>query len=232
MRALHRIIVGLTLSVPSVVYAQAPPPAKVTDVYHVHFAKAVPGQAAALAADLKKQDPKAPQQGHTLLLRHQEGDDWDYCLIEHMGTSASVTVGTPPAPNAPPLSAWHTDTFVAGPSWAEFSKAMALAGGQTANSVYVVSVHRAVPGHRDQLATVLNQPNPASKIPVSHVTLAHLEGGPWQFLSLDRYNSWQDFGASEAASAQSTGSGKDGWSEVRQHSAYHTDTLADRIAPK
>ena len=232
MRALHRVIVSLTLSVPSVVYAQAPPPAKVTDVYHVHFTKALPGQAAALAADLRKQDPKAPQPGHTLLLRHQEGDDWDYCVIEHMGTSATVTLGTPPAPNTPPLSAWHSDTFVSGPSWAEFSKAMGLAGGQTANSVYVVSVHRAVPGHRDQLATVLNQPNPASKIPVSHVTLAHLEGGPWQFLSLDRYNSWQDFGASEAASAQSTGSGKDGWSELRQHSAYHMDTLADRIAPK
>jgi hypothetical protein len=232
MSTLHRITVALTLSVSSVVFAQAPAPIKATDVYHVHFNKALPGQAAALAADLKKQDPKAPQPGHILLLRHQDGDDWDYCLIEHMGTSATVTVGTPPAANATPLSAWHTDTFVAGPSWAEFSKAMGLAGGQTANSAYVVAVHRAAPGHRDQLAAVLSRPDPASKIPVSHVTLTHLEGGPWQFLSLDRYNSWQDFGASEAAFAQATGSGKDGWSEVRQHSAYLTDTLADRIAPK
>jgi hypothetical protein len=149
-------------------------------VYHVHFNKALPAQGAALAADLKKQDPKAPQPGHVLLLRHQEGDDSARLPIRFMSCRCIEQ---------------RRDTG-------------------------------------DQLAAVLSQPNAASKIPVSHVTLTHLEGGPWQFLSLDRYNSWQDFGASEGASVPTTGSGKDGWSEVRQHSAYHTDTLADRIAPK
>jgi hypothetical protein len=49
-----------------------------TDVYHVHFAKAALGQTKALENDLKKQNPKAPMPGHYLLLRHQDGDDWDY----------------------------------------------------------------------------------------------------------------------------------------------------------
>ena len=30
--------------------------------------------------------------GHFVLLRHQEGDDWDYCVIEHVGTSATVKI--------------------------------------------------------------------------------------------------------------------------------------------
>jgi hypothetical protein len=54
--------------------------------------------------------------------------------------------------------------------------------------------------------------------------LPHLEGGPWTFLSIDRYNSWQDFGADRMAAA----SGKE-WLEAREHSAFHTDTIADRV---
>jgi hypothetical protein len=198
----------------------AAPQAAATDVYHVHFAKAVPGQAAALAADLQKQDPKAPMPGHLVLLRHQEGDDWDYCVIEHLGTKAAVEVTPPPAASAPALSAWHNDTFVAGPSWAAFQRAL----GSTATGVYIVSTHRAVPGHRDQLLKVLNQTDPASKVQIGRVMLTHLEGGPWQYLGINRYNSWQDL-AADRASSGTTGT----WAEVRTHSAFHTDTIADRV---
>jgi hypothetical protein len=198
----------------------AAPQGAATDVYHVHFAKAVPGQAAALAADLQKQDPKAPMQGHLVLLRHQEGDDWDYCVIEHVGTKATVEVTPPPAASAPPLSAWHNDSYVAGPSWATFQKAL----GTTATGIYIVSTHRAVPGHRDQLLKVLNQADPASKVTIGRVVLAHLEGGPWQYLGIDRYNSWQDL-AADRSSSGATGA----WAESRMHSAFHTDTIADRV---
>lgn len=61
--------------------AQRGPVAR-TDVYHVHFAKAAPGKAAPLGDSLKTQDPKAPMKGHLLVLRHQDGDDWDYAVIE------------------------------------------------------------------------------------------------------------------------------------------------------
>ena len=214
---------------------QAAPPAARTDIYHVHFNKAAIGQAAALAEQLKTQGPNAPMPGHFIVLRHQEGDDWDYCVIEHLGTKATVQPTPGPAnPAAGGLSAWHNDTFVSGPSWAEFSKAMGIAAGdKTGGSVYTVAVWRAAPGHRDQLEKALSQPpDPASKVSVSQVMLQHLEGGPWQFLAINRYNSWQDFAADQTANAPATGSGTDTWSEVRAHSSYHHDTLADRIAPK
>jgi len=214
---------------------QAAQPAARTDVYHVHFNKAALGQAAALGEQLKTQGPNAAMPGHFITLRHQDGDDWDYCVIEHLGTKATVQPTPGPAnPAAAGLSSWHNDTFVSGPSWAEFSKAMGIAAGdKTGGSVYTVAVWRAAPGHREQLEKALSQPpDPASKIPVSQVLLQHLEGGPWQFLALSRHNSWQDFAADQTAGAAATGTGNDPWSELRAHSSYHHDTLADRIAPK
>lgn len=224
MKLLSALILFAAMScLAAVAHAQAPAP--LTDVYHVMFVKALPGQAAALAKDLQQQDPKDPMAGHVLLLRHVEGDDWDYVAIQHVGTRASVEITPAPPNTATPLRAWHDDTFVAGPSWPEFQKLMGITGNQAGNAVYVVGVHRAAPGRRDQLLEVLNRPDPASKIQVGHVTLAHLEGGSWQFVSLDRYNSWQDFAADRTANP----SGGAGWLEVRQHSAYHTDTIADRV---
>jgi hypothetical protein len=191
-----------------------------TDVYHVMFVKALPGQAAAVAKTLQEQDPKDPMAGHFLLLRHQEGDDWDYCLIQHVGKQATVAVTAPPPPGATPTQAWHTDAFVAGPSWGELSKLMT--GPPT--SAYIVGVHRAAPGRRSQLLELLDRATPDAKVPISHTTLVHLEGGAWQFLSLDRFNSWQDMATARAASTDQ------GWLEVRQNSASHTDTIADRIS--
>jgi hypothetical protein len=50
------------------------------------------------------------------------------------------------------LNAWHGDTFVNGPAWPEFDKAMGLDDARrAAESAYVVSVYRGAPGHRDEL---------------------------------------------------------------------------------
>lgn len=203
--------------------AQTPAAPPATDVYHVQFAKALPGQAAALEKFLKEQDPKNPMASHYLLLRHLEGADWDFCLIEHLGQKATVEITPPPpiATSATPVMAWHEDTFVAGPSWAEFQKAMDFAG--SGNSVYVVGVHRPAPGQRSKLQDVLMQPEQGSKMAGSAL-LVHLEGGAWTFMSLERYNSWQEFGAARTSAA----SGK-GWEEIRQYSAFHSDTIASRV---
>ena len=225
MHILRSLVAVSALGLWSLAEAQTPataPPAP-TDVYHVQFAKAVPGQAAALEKNLKEQDPKNPMASHFILLRHQEGADWDYCLIQHLGPRATVEI-TPPPPSATsptPAGAWHEDTFVAGPSWSEFQKTMDFAG--SGSSVYVVSVHRQAPGHRTQLQELLSRPDPTSKVAGS-VVMTHVEGGAWTFLSVDRYNSWQDFAADRMAAA----SGK-GWLEARQHSAFHSDTIADRV---
>ena len=44
----------------------------------------------------------------------------------------------------------------------------------------------------------------------------HLEGGAWQYLAIDHYNSWQDFATDEAATTPAgPASGKDPWSQIR-----------------
>lgn len=208
-------------------HAQTRAATAATDVYHVMFVKALSGQAAAVAKELQQQDPKAPQQGHYVVFRHQEGADWDFCVVEHLGTRATVVPAAPAPAQAAvtPTRAWHEDTFVAGPSWEEFSKVI---GTGTGSAIYVLGVHRAAPGHRTQLEEVLNRPDPNAKVQIGRLTLTHLEGSTWQYLSLDRYNSWQDFATARAADASSDA----GWLEVREHSAFHTDTIADRIVPR
>jgi hypothetical protein len=228
MKRAHRAALSaLALSsalVFSATQAQTPAVISGTDVYHVLFAKAAPGQAATLAKELQEVDPKDPMGSHFLLLRHQWGDDWDYCLIQHLGTKASVEL-TNANPNQPPTIAWHTDSYAAGPSWGELTRAMMPEG--KSSSVYVVAVHRAIPGHRGQLEKLMKTPNPNAKTPITTVVLTHLEGGPWNFIELDRYNSWQDLATDAAASANDPG-----WSTMREHSALHHDTLADRIVSK
>ena len=211
-----------------------PAPAAATDVYHVHFTKAAPGQATALAKSLMVPDKTSPMPEHFVVLRHQEGDDWDYVVIQHLGSKAEVTATAPP-PSVDAqrvLSAWHSDTFVSGPSWGDFSKEMSLgASANAAGLVYVVGVQRAVPGHREQLLKSLSAPGPSSKIQTGNVLLQHLEGGEWTFATITRYSSWQDFASERAAATSAVDAAAGGWADIRQHSAFHRDTLADRIYP-
>jgi hypothetical protein len=95
--------------------------------------------------------------------------------------------------------------------------------------VYTVGVHRAAPGHRTQLEQALNQPAAANaKVRSGTIFMQHLEGSDWQFLTITRHDSWQDF-ATDRASADPSAAG--GWADIRQHSAFHRDTIADRIHP-
>ena len=79
----------LALLLPAVCAAQNAPAAR-TDVYHVHFAKATLGKAAEEGDFLKTPSPNAPMPAHHLVLRHQDGEDWDYVAIEHIGPKATV----------------------------------------------------------------------------------------------------------------------------------------------
>jgi hypothetical protein len=204
-----------------------------TDVYHVHFTHAAPGKAAALADALKTPDPTAPMPGHFIMFRHQEGDSWDYCVVEHLGTKATVDAARPaPAGAAATREAsdGHTDTFVSGPSWADFTKAMGINEGPGKSAIYIVSVYRATPGHREQLDSAISTVAPGDPA-AGTVVMQHLEGAAWTFFGIARYATWEDFVKSETSSladqAKSTGS----WAAFREHCSYHTDTLADRIAP-
>lgn len=233
MTTRSRLALASSLVVCLAASAAAQPPASgQPDVYHIQFIKAVPGQGAALAAALLQRDPQRPMPDHFIVLRHQQGDDWDFCIVEHMGASAAVDAKPSPAPPAAAVSAWHADSFVAGPPWAEFVKSMGLgdASSRSGSSVYAVGVFRAAPGRRDDLGKQLRNPEP-SKVPVSRVVLQHLEGGAWQFVTLDRWNSWEDFAADQAGTP-ATVSESDSWSRMRQLSTFHQDTLADRISQR
>jgi hypothetical protein len=221
----------------SVCAAQAPQPAKPgarNDVYHVHFAKAALGKTAQLGDYLKSQNQKAAMPGHYLVLRHQSGDAWDFAVIEHLGAKVTLdAAGTAPAPAVRDSYDWHTDTFVSGPPWEDFAHAMGIegqAGAKSAGAVYVLSTYRAAPGHREQLEKMLSESRLAAAA-AGQVLMQHLEGGPWQYLSLDRYNSWQDFATSENDSVARTMKGSGDWFEMRNHAASHTDTVSTRIAP-
>jgi len=205
-----------------------------TDVYHVHFTKAAPGQAVALGKALMLPDKTSPMPDHFLVLRHQEGDDWDYVVIQHMGPKAEVTGTAPSTPDpARDLRVWHTDTFVSGPSWGEFTKEMGIGGSANPTSlVYIVGIQRAVPGHREQLVKALSAGGPAaSKTPTGNVLLTHIEGSEWTFATITRYNSWNDLASERASAAANAAGTPGGWADIREHSAFHRDTIADRIYP-
>lgn len=230
-------VFGLTSSS----WAQSPSPANSTattaartDIYHVHFAKAALGKAAELGDVLKKQDPDAPMPGHYIMLRHQDGDSWDYCVIEHLGTKATVEASrkAPPASQMA-LGDWHTDTFVSGPSWATFAKAMGLDdAAKSAGSAYSVSVYRPAPGEREALDKFLNEPpNRAVDTSSGNVVLQHMEGAAWTFAAITRYNSWNDFAKNEVNFVGQMSKKDAGWFKLRSLVSYHTDTLCDRMAP-
>ena len=223
MTLLRTVVVAVAvLALPLTIRAQATN----TDVYHVIFAKAAPGQAADTSAkNLQEQDPKDPMAGHFLMLRHQEGDDWDYAVISHLGQKATVTV-TPVPP-----SALGSDSGVA-----QRCVCLGTVVGRilkTHDGARDVDLHRGCPsrGARAPRAVVRGahaERDPSMKVPLSQVALTHLEGGSWQYLVIARYNSWQDLGADRAAAAAS----EKGWFEIRQHSAWHVDTIADRVGAK
>jgi hypothetical protein len=89
-----------------------------------------------------------------------------------------------------------------------------------------------VVGHRDQLLASLNAPSAvSSKIETGNVLLQHVEGGDWNFMTVTRYNSWQDLGSDRGSAGPANASTPGGWADIRQHSAFHRDTIADRIFP-
>jgi hypothetical protein len=226
------LLLALLLLFSAAVAQNAPAPPARTDVYHVHFAKAALGKAAQLGDFLKTPDPKAAMPEHRIVLRHEDGDSWDYVVIQHLGAKGTVEpTGNPPPAAARDSYDWHTDTFVNGPAWPEFVRALGLgdAAGKTAGSVYIVSIYRYAPGHRDQLEKELSTP-PAAGDPIAgQVLMQHLEGAAWNYLAVVRYNSWQDFATGQKNTPIGKNSGP--WFSLRDHASFHTDTLADRIAP-
>jgi hypothetical protein len=233
-------VVGLLmLAVPSV-YAQAPSsgaqppmPAEFSQIYHVHFTQAAPGKYADLEKFMTTPDPSAAMPGHFLILRHREGSPWDFVAIDHIGPKATVEAGRPGP--ARELRAWHEDTFVQGPPWDVFAKAMGIDGQGATAAVYVVSTYRGAAGHRAQLDEALQKVRAAAAKPGRDVILQHAEGGAWDSLVISRYDSWPDFAAdmgdaTAAQREQRAGLTRSAGLELREHASSHNDTIAVRVA--
>lgn len=236
-------VVGLVMLVVPTVYAQAPSsgaqppvPAAWSQIYHVHFVQAAPGKYAELEKFMATPAPGAASPSHGLLLRHREGSPWDFVAIEHIGLKATVESGRPGP--ARELRAWHEDTFVQGPPWDVFAKAMGIDGQQgqgAADAVYVVSTHRGAPGHRAQLDETLQKVQAAAAKPDRGVILQHVEGGAWDSMVINRYDSWRDFAADQSDTTADQRERRAGLMrparlELREHLGSHNDTIAVRVA--
>jgi len=211
-------------------------PAPRPDVYHVFFAHAATGKASALEDAMKKAAASGPMPGHSFDLRHEAGAPWDYVAIQHLGTNATVeATGNPQGATMRPLMDWHDDTFVNGPAWPDFAKAMGLEESgkpKSTEDVYVVSVYRPIPGQDDALDKFLAEPPSASgDLAVGTVVLQHLEGGAWRFLSISHYKNFQDYAASEVKSVADTAKGTGGWYRLRELSSFHNDTITVHTKP-
>lgn len=226
-------------------YGQASPAAspaaasastKRLEVYSVTFIHPAPGKTNALEDWAKKALASGPMPGHGLVLRHQAGSPWDYVAVQHLGPKATVeAAGDPQGAALRPLMDWHDDSFVNGPAWADFAKAMDLDASsgkpKSKDSVYVVAVYRPVVGQDDALEKFLSEPPAAGDLTAGTVLLQHLEGGAWRFCTISRYKNYQDYGTSEAASIAQTAKGSGGWYRLRELSSFHNDTIAVHLAP-
>jgi hypothetical protein len=155
-------------------------------------------------------------------------------VIEHLGTKATIDAARAPMPNARTgLGDWHTDTYATGPSWAEFTKQMGIDdASKTVASAFVVSMYRPVPGQRDGLDKMLSAaPDRATDTSSGNVLLQHAEGAAWTFVSVARYNSWNDFAKNEVNSVGQMSKKDSGWYQLRSLVSFHTDTLCDRLSP-
>ena len=152
---------------PAPASAPAATAGKRPEVYTVTFIHAAAGKISALEEWGKKSGTGGAMPGQTLTLRHECGSPWDYVAVQHVGPKATVEpAGNPQGAALRSLMDWHDDTFVNGPSWAEFAKEMNLdeSSGKPKSStdVYVVSVYRPVAGQDDALEKFLSEPPSAS----------------------------------------------------------------------
>ncbi len=226
----------------------------VQELYEAHFVKAAPGKMREMI-DAYVNAPADPSaSAPPLVLRHVEGDDWDLLVLTPYGKEDKMTLAPMSAAEQQwiartrPLRATHTDTIVVGPAWSETRTALAAqksdvetagtAGTSGDRNVYIVTTYRALPGHRDQLEQVLTKL--AALRPGRTVTMQHMEGAAWDFVSVTRYASWSDFASDEmtpdmqALRAQGF-TGPEGPSlALREHMAEHHDTIAVPVerAPK
>ena len=216
------------------------------ELYHVHFVKAAPGKISELISAYQEAPVAQGEPGPPVILRHLQGDDWDLLVLTPLGKDETITTATTPEEQRSiermrGLTSQHVDTFTSGPPWADVratllgdaARPTGTAGGAT-GTIYTVTTYRSIPGHRDQLADTLRRI--AGLYPDRRTTMQHIEGAPWEFVMLSRYDSWAALGEDQAPAAdklrsQGFASNEAIGLELRQHVAEHRDTIAEMVTP-
>jgi hypothetical protein len=219
------VVIVAALSVSSSAAAQTSSDGTAQELYHAHFVKAALGKLADLIAAYTSA-PVPPGEQKPIILRHREGDDWDLLVLTPFGKAASTVSATVPPDIQSQYakiranSERHTDSFVAGPPWAQAQKAF----GSDAGGVYVVGVYRSANGHRDQLGQALDSiaaSGPAGRT----ATIRQVEGGPFDFIQITHFDSWNAIDAPGAGQTDPQAQSL----ELRRHMAEHHDTICIRV---
>jgi hypothetical protein len=227
-RTCLRVTIGAAVWVLQAGPAPAQPPGPPPELYHIHVVQAAAGKLPELIdAYLKGPGPRpGDPQVDPLILRHREGGEWDLIVITPVGADYSATAEAPPPPvqqfndTVAGLAAWHADTVALGPAWTVVQQAL-LPTRSAAPAVFVVSDYRSLAGHRRQLRQTLDRIAAASAGRTAVFT--HVEGAPWNYLTVTRHDSWAAVGESTQPGA---GAQPDLGLELRQHLAVHHDTIA------
>jgi len=231
VRRVFGTAVGVLLATP--LLAQQPPstPAAALELYHVHVVKAAAGKLSDVI-DAYSNGPAArpgDPQVAPVILRHREGGEWDLMVITPHGKDHTLSADTPPAEvqafnqKIIPLSDWHGDTFAVGPPWESVQKAILPARGAQ-GTVYVVTDLRALTGHRQGLRQTLDRIG--QQAPGRTALFAHVEGAPWNFLTITRYDSWADLGQQQTGQSSQQ---QDPSLDLRRDMAVHHDTVATYV---
>lgn len=208
------------------------------EIYHVTVSRAAPGKLNDLISAYRSMNDPSAQ--NMMLFRHRQGDSWDLVAITPQGPRAVVEPTAPPAVQAftaqfQMARAWHGDSFFAGPPLAEFQRSLTPArANQMPQALYIVSMYQALPGRRADLGKLLQRLSSAGAIPNSAVALSHVEGAPWDFILLQRYDTWQQFvddeqRGEELAKKAGFASAQAQSDELRSLMSMHADTLTTRI---
>jgi hypothetical protein len=197
------------------------------ELYHVQFVKAAPGKLGALIEAHLKAPADPADAEPPLIFRHAQGDDWQLMILSPMGKEHTIRAEQPSAAQQQfiqqlrGLSARHDDTITLGPPWAQARKV--LLGDGEAGAVYIVSAFEPVPGQRQQLLKALTEgPNADAS---TTLILQHLEGAPWQLLTITRYASWVALGEAMERQRKQT----PGVPPTAEHTAAHRDTIVERV---
>jgi len=180
-----------------------------------------PGASAEEQASIQRMRGLRSQHGDTFT----SGPAWADVRTALLGGAASAVT--------PASATGTTGSGTAGASTAAGTTGAGRAASAAANvpegTVYTVTTYRSLPGHRDQLADTLRRL--AALYPDRRTIFQHVEGAPWEFVLLQRYDSWTALGAEEDApperlKAQGFANDEAIGLELRQHATEHRDTIA------